>query len=422
MPKLTDSSIKAAKCPPDKDRLELSDAACPGLVLRVTKAGSKTFSFKYWSPLGKTVALTLGSYPDLELAAARSKVADHRKTIAADDDPRRLQREERKKAAREQELSFDKLADRYIDEYAKPNKKSWKNDVGYLKRPREEWGRLPAASITDDDVADLLDTIAENAPVSANRTQSILHKMFKWGMQPGRKYVPSNPLAGLERRGGKEKKRDRVLNDDEIRTLWWGLDRDGMPAERHVCVAIRMILTTMVRPYQAAGAQICELADLGTASALYDMPPGRVKKDRAVIVPLSDLACTIIDEAIQDKAQKVLFPSKFDETGSTSIARASISQALNGKKNGKKVNGKTEDRIGIREFLGMAHFTAHDLRRTAATIARRAGAPRPDVKALLDHLQDDVTDVYDKYDMLPEKRRVVDILAAELRRIIDSSP
>ena len=82
-------------------------------------------------------------------------------------------------------------------------------------------------------------------------------------MQPGRKCVPSNPLAGLERRGGKEKKRDRVLNDDEIRTLWWGLDRDGMPAERHVCVAIRMILTTMVRPYQAAGAQICELADLG---------------------------------------------------------------------------------------------------------------------------------------------------------------
>jgi integrase len=263
-----------------------------------------------------------------------------------------------------------------------------------------------------------LDTIAETAPVSANRTQSVLHKMFKWGKQPGRKYVPSNPLADLERRGGKERKRDRVLGDEEIRTLWWGLDRDGVPAERYVCLAIRMILTTMIRPYQAAGAQISELTDLGTASALYDMPPGRVKKDRAVIVPLSDLACTIIDEAIEDKKQKVLFPSKFDDTGSTSIARASISQALNGKKNGTKRNGKPEDRMGIREFLGMEHFTAHDLRRTAATIARRAGAPRPDVKALLDHVNGDVTEVYDKYDMLPEKRRAVDILADELRRII----
>ena len=51
-------------------------------------------------------------------------------------------------------------------------------------------------AISDDDVADLLDTIAEDAPVSANRPQSALHKIFKWGMQLGRKYVPSPPPAG----------------------------------------------------------------------------------------------------------------------------------------------------------------------------------------------------------------------------------
>lgn len=456
MPKLTDSSVKAAKCAGGKDRIELSDSSCPGLILRVTKNGAKTFIFKYWSPiLSKSVGLTLGKYPDLTLTKAKDKVSEHRKTIAGDEDPRRVQREERKKVAREEELSFSQFADLYIAEYvigaggkeavqvfsetgkwptiANPNKKSWRNDVGYLKRCREEWGRLPAASITDDDVADLLDTIAEDAPVSANRTQSILHKMFKWGMQPGRKYVPLNPLSGLERRGGKEKKRDRVLSDDEIRTLWWGLDHKGVPAERHVCLAIRFILTTMVRPYQAAGAETAELTDFGSDNALYDMPPGRVKKDRAVIVPLSDLAQSVVKEAIEPKTrgrighnnppkpigkkQVVVFPSKFS-AGDVAIARASISQALNGKKNGKQNGEKKEDRIGIREFLGMKHFTAHDLRRTAATIARRAGAPRPDVKALLDHVNGDVTEVYDKYDMLAEKRQVVNILSTELRRII----
>jgi integrase len=61
--------------------------------------------------------------------------------------------------------------------------------------------------------------------------------------------------------------------------------------------------------------------------------------------------------------------------------------------------------MGIREFLGMEHFTAHDLRRTAATIARRAGAPRPDVKALLDHVNGDVTEVYDKYDTFTPRGR-----------------
>nr|WP_276553665.1 tyrosine-type recombinase/integrase [Bradyrhizobium elkanii] len=255
-------------------------------------------------------------------------------------------------------------------------------------------------------------------------------------MQPGRKYVPSNPLAGLERRGGKEKKRDRVLSDDEIRTLWWGLERPDAPVERSVMLATRFILATMVRPYQSAGAETAEFSNLGTANALYEMPPGRVKKDRAVIVPLSDLASSIVIEAttpergrighnnppepIED--QVVLFPSKYDATGKTPIARSSISQALNGKKNGKKNGDKTEDRIGLREFLGLKHFTAHDLRRTAATLARRAGAPREDVKAMLDHVNGDVTEVYDKYDMLKEKRQVVTILAQELRQIIGDGP
>lgn len=442
MPKLTDKYITGLKCPPEKDYVSVSDDGCKGLQLRVLKSGTKSWFFFYWSPvLSKSVRLSLGHYPDLPLGKAREKVADHRKTIAGDEDPRRKLRQERKRVSREEALSFDDLADLYIAEYViggqagkdavrifhetgkwptvlttVPNKKSWKNDIGYLRRPRDAWGNQPAASITDDDVADLLDEIAEDAPVSANRTQSILHKAFKWGMQPGRKYVPSNPLAGLERRGGKEKKRDRVLSDDEIRTLWWGLMRDDAPIERSVALATRFILTTMVRPYQSAGAEAREISGLGTENALYEMPAGRVKKDRAVIVPLSDLAEEIVREAMSNYVS--LFPSKFDPTGKTPIARSSISQALNGKKNGKKNGDKTEDRIGLREFLGLSHFTAHDLRRTAATIARRAGAPRQDVKAMLDHVNGDVTEVYDKYDMLKEKRQVVTLLAQELRRII----
>jgi integrase len=446
VPKLTDKYIAGLKCPPEKDLVAVSDDGCKGLQLRALKSGTKSWVFFYWSPLlSKSVRMSLGHYPDLSLAKARDKVADHRKTMAEDEDPRRKLRQERKRVSREEALSFDDLADLYIAEYviggqcgkdavrifhetakwptkltAVPNKKSWKNDIGYLKRAREEWGRLPAASVTDDDVADLLDTIAEEAPVSANRTQSVLHKAFKWGMQPGRKYVPSNPLAGLERRGGKEKKRDRVLSDDEIRTLWWGLDRKDAPVERSVALATRFILATMVRPYQSAGAETGEIHSLGTANALYEMPPGRVKKDRAVIVPLSDLASDIVTKATGNRP--ALFPSKFDANGKTPISRSSISQALNGKKNGKKNGDKTEDRIGLREFLGLKHFTAHDLRRTAATVARRAGAPRQDVKAMLDHVNGDVTEVYDKYDMLKEKRQVVDILAQELRRIIGDGP
>ncbi len=297
------------------------DAKLPGFGVRVRPTGTKSFVIVYRAGTGRTAPVrryTVASVNKLAPDAARTRAKILLGDIANGADPAAEKRASRPKR---DQLTFDAFADQYIAEYVigtggkeivqafnetgkwpaevpNANKKSWKNDVQYLKRPRDEWGRLLAASITDDDAAELLDVIAETAPVSANRTQSILHKMFKWGKQPGRKYVPSNPLEGMERRGGKEKERSRVLTDEEIRTLWLGLDLPGCPVERPVALAIRFILATMVRPYQAAGAKTAELTGLGTECALYDMPPGRVKKDRAVLVPLSDLAQEIVRVSI----------------------------------------------------------------------------------------------------------------------------
>lgn len=53
-------------------------------------------------------------------------------------------------------------------EIAKPNKRSWRTDHGYLKRPREEWGGLPTAASTDDDFAEALDIIGDNALQAAS--------------------------------------------------------------------------------------------------------------------------------------------------------------------------------------------------------------------------------------------------------------
>jgi integrase len=233
--------------------------------------------------------------------------------------------------------------------------------------------------------------------------------------------VTHNPISDLEQRGGKEKRRERVLTDAEIKTLWWGLEREDLPADRHTALGLKFILTTMVRPYQSAYADVSELLNLDGTDPEYHLPPKRVKRRRPVIVPLSELACEVLDEALEDKDQVVVFPSRMGD-GDIPIRRDALAQALNGKKAEKRKNGTVADRIGIREFLGLAHFTAHDLRRTAATIARRAGAPRADVKAMLDHINGDVTETYDKYDMLKEKKAVVKILSDEIRRIVGAGP
>ncbi|WP_316196531.1 tyrosine-type recombinase/integrase [Bradyrhizobium sp. SZCCHNS3053] len=409
MPKLTDKLITGLKCPQGKDQVDVSDEACPGLKVRVFQSGAKSFAFTYWSPLlSRAVRISLGRYPDISLSLAREKAAEQRKKIGEDKDPRSEQRRERRAAARAEDLSFEALCDAYLEEYAKPNKASWKNDEGYLKRPKVALGHMPAHTVTDDDIADILDEIAENAPVSANRTQSVIHKMFEWARQPGRKYVPSNPITGMSRRGGTEKPKNRVLSDKEIKTLWWGLDREDLGVERSIRLALKLILVTMVRPGQSAGALVPEFQGLDCDDPLWFIPEERVKKDRPVIVPLNPLAEHIVKEAIKDDKQMVLFPSRFSEKAE--VSRHSLSQALNDRNDGRVK--------GIRSILGIDHFTPHDLRRTAATVSRRGGANRDHVKKMLDHMEGDVTSIYDQYDMLPEKRLVAQILGKELKRII----
>jgi integrase len=362
--------------------------------------------------------------------AARTQAKILLGTVANGADPAAEKRANRPKRER---LTFDELAQLYLDQYAKVRKSSWKNDEGYLKKPRAKWKRRIAAEITDDDVAELLEEIGATAPVGANRTQSVLHTLFSWAKEPGRKHVPVNPVADMRRRY-QEAPRERVLTDEEIRTLWWGLEDPALPAGRPIALALRFILATMVRPGQSAGLLVPELVGFTGEEPQYHIPKNRVKKRREVIVPLNLLAVAAVREAIARDDQGAVFCSwSTKPASSTDGANASSADrgrqlqpitrdALSAAINGRPAKGKRPARKGIREHLGMAQFTPHDLRRTAATIARRGGAKREDVKALLDHLEGDVTATYDKYDMLPEKRLVASILDAELRKIVGTRP
>jgi len=409
------------------------DAKVPGFGVRVRPTGAKSFIIVYRAGTGRTAPVrryTVAAVGKLAPEAARTQAKILLGNIANGADPAAEKRANRPKRDR---LTFDELAQLYLDQYAKVRKSSWKNDEGYLKKPRAKWKRRIASEITDDDVAELLEEIGATAPVGANRTQSILHTLFSWAKEPGRKHVSVNPVADMRRRY-QETARERVLNDEEIRTLWWGLDDPELPAGRSVALALRFILATMVRPGQSSGLLIPELVGFTGEDPQYHIPKHRVKKRREVIVPLNALAVASVREAIIWDDQGAVFCSwstaakGADSTGNESqvearpqllpVTRDSLSAALNG----RPAKGKWPARRGIREHLGMAHFTPHDLRRTAATIARRGGAKRQDVKALLDHLEGDVTATYDKYDMLPEKRGVASILEAELRKIIGVKP
>ena len=89
------------------------------------------------------------------------------------------------------------------------------------------WGDRDIHDIAKRDVIDLLDGIADSGRVvSANRVRSYLGTFFNWAVD--RDIIATSPAQGVKP-VAKERSRDRVLSDDEIRLFWRACDDLGFP-------------------------------------------------------------------------------------------------------------------------------------------------------------------------------------------------
>lgn len=412
---LTDRYLKALKT--DAARLEVSDAGCRGLGIRCTKAGVKTWTFAYKAN-GAMRRITLGEYPDLGLKEAREEADERRKLRNAGDDPRAAQARERTERA-QAAMTFGELCALYLDD-VKTRKASWKNDEGYLKRPRAKFGKRALTSIAKREVLDFLEALARSSKSSANRTQSVLRTMWGWAAE--RDYLTMNFLAGVKRVGGKEAEKDRVLTENELKTFLALLEDENLKPTRPVAIALKLILLTAQRPGEVARMTRSELHDLDGTNPHWIIPRERTKNRKTEhTVPLSATAVALIreafdlgkdaedDEELEARSNDApVFASRFE--GVTTLARHSLSQAV------RRI--VTDEQV-VKDGK-LAPFTPHDLRRTAATIVQAARLPIDFVKALLNHNDKGVTGVYARWHMFEEKREAVNAIEAAATRLMVS--
>jgi hypothetical protein len=241
---LSDFHIK--KLVPKKDRFEISDGK--GLSLRVMPTGKKTWVFRYMIE-GKARRMTIGTYPAIPLAEARVKHGEAMQDVARGIDPgeKKIKANAERKAA----PTVEDLLEEFWDIELK-QKKSGK-DVKRLisKDVLPVWGNRKAVSITRRDAVLLIDKVRERAPVTANRLQTVLVRMFNFAAERG--ILKVSPLAGMKKKP--EKARDRVLDDEEIKLLWLALDLENMTMDiyRVSKLALKMILLTGQRPGEVCG-------------------------------------------------------------------------------------------------------------------------------------------------------------------------
>ena len=117
---LTDARVRSAG-PPKTGILELWDGQTSGLCFPVMKSGVRSWTFRYRPHSGAAFRrVTLGRYPALSLVEARGAAERLRDRVRTGADPQQEKRDDREAPhAAADELTFDDLADLYIERYAK---------------------------------------------------------------------------------------------------------------------------------------------------------------------------------------------------------------------------------------------------------------------------------------------------------------
>jgi integrase len=243
--------------------------------------------------------LTLGRYPPVKLVDARELARNAQRTVAHGGDP-----VTEKRTAREV-LTFGKLAEKYIEEYAKLSKKSWEEDERQINADLlPKWKSRPATEVRSEDLLLLLNAkVKRGAPVAANRLRALVSRIFTFGA--GQRFVPAtaNPVIGVKK-PTKEASRERVLSDDEIRRIWDACDTQNP----YVRAWFRLRLVTAQR-----GGELLQMRwrDIDEKSHFWSIPAEYVKNAQGHRVYLNALARKVIATVPRDDTSVWVFPKSF---------------------------------------------------------------------------------------------------------------
>ena len=342
---LTDRLICGLK--PRLRQFEVFDSKVPGLTIRISPQGSKSFSVLYRIG-GRNRRLTLGRYPIVTLADARKRARQVLNQVWQGLDP--ATEKIRQRADYEGSL-FPAALDEFVETHAKRKTRGARETERLLRREfGKPWAKLQVQQITRRHINDLLDGIVNRGtPSAANHAFAAIRRLLNWAVERG--YLVHSPCQGVKA-PSKVGSRHRVLSEAELTRIWLAAELIGYPFGR----LVQLLLLTAQRRSEVAGMRWSEL-DL--SKAYWHLPPGnedrKHKSSHPHTIPLGSRIIEIL-ASLPRVHEELVFPAR-------------------GKDN--PVSGYSKWKQKLDNVSGVRAWTLHDLRRTAATQMASLGVASP---------------------------------------------
>jgi integrase len=418
----TKAILDAIALPESGQRVSVLDNKTPGLQLRVTSTGVKTFCvFRRVRGGGNPERVTLGRYPVMTIDQARRRAVEITSAMENGTNPAEVIR------LKKGELTFGELFTDFLERHAKPRKRTWKGDEQrYRQYLERSLGAKKLSAINRQTIALIHSAISKDGhPVVANRVLALISSIFGRGIEWG--LIENNPAKGVRR--NPETSRDRFLQSDELPRFFKAL------AEEPNQTIKDYFLLSLLTGARRSNVLAMRWDEISLEDAIWRIP--NTKNGTSQNVPLLPEALEILNlrkaEQARGKAKRsaFVFPS-YGESGHLMepkkgwqriFDRDELSQLTRmiHEVTGKPIsseNTETDDTESLTGSLDDARSLAielkidttsaritglrvHDLRRTLGSWQAKTGASLVIIGKSLNHKNSATTAIYARLDLDP---------------------
>jgi integrase len=382
---LTDTKIKNTRAK-EKDLLLVDHN---GLYLAVKKNGSKLWRYRKMMK-GKTILLSIGSYPEISLADARATCLEYNKLVAKGIHPR---------------AELDKPTGDTFETVARE----------WHEKHQVKWGEVHRAKIirrlekdifpflgneiiTQIQPQDILRVLRimenRNATDLAHRMHQVIGQVFRYAVATGRAERDNSADLKGALVPVRHKHHASLTDPKEIAQLLRAIE--GYQGSHVVRCALRLSPLLFVRPGELRHA---EWSEIDFKAREWRIPAPKMKMKVQHLVPLAKQSIAILEELRPLTGDgKYLFPGR---VSSRPMSENTVNAAL--------------------RYLGYdtkQQQTAHGFRSMASTLLNEQGWNRDAIERQLAHAErDGVRAAYNFAEYLPERRKMMQAWANYLDQL-----